>query len=206
MIRVAGGYRTSDRLPKTAYRAEKMAEGMTVSAPWEAWNRNWLPGWAKEIIRPSPANARAMAAAWRGRIFSLRRGIDSTAMNAGVEAMMSAAVPAVTVGSVSPRFRKRWYPVKPTNARRVSRGRSARLGAGRSWRRAAREPTNSRSATAKRRNVRVIHDMYTRACLIATNASPQTRTRKSMEPWTARLVPNRSDSDMPPEPGRAIKR
>src|SRR5207249_6660561 len=50
VIRVAGGYRTSDRFPKTAYRAEKIAEGMTVSAPWEAWNRNWLPGCANKII------------------------------------------------------------------------------------------------------------------------------------------------------------
>src|SRR5712664_404856 len=36
VTRTTGGYRPKDRLPKTAYRAENTADGITVSAPWDA--------------------------------------------------------------------------------------------------------------------------------------------------------------------------
>src|SRR5436853_6703651 len=60
VTRTTGGYRPSDRLPKTAYKAENTADGITAKAPWDAWKRNWLSGWARKIMTPSPANASAM--------------------------------------------------------------------------------------------------------------------------------------------------
>src|SRR5207247_10196471 len=97
-------------------------------APSEARNSYALCGVASRIMTPRPANASAIPKAWILPSRSFNTGIARSAMNAGAEAMIRDAVPAVTTGSVSPRFRKRWYPTKPRKASKTSIGRSARGG------------------------------------------------------------------------------
>src|SRR5207249_6810973 len=88
----------------------------------------------KKIMTARPANARAIPADCQRPMRSFRSGTAKIAMNAGAEGMINAAVPALTFGSVSPRFRKRWYPVNPKKARMTSIGISFLAGGFRIWR------------------------------------------------------------------------